>query len=362
MNSILFKYLLIGYFKTLLKVVLFFFCFGVILNLFEEIEFFKNLNTSILTPLSLTFLFIPGMLIQLFPFIVFVTSLKFFMDIRNNRDLISMKIFGFSNFKIFLILALTSFILGWVILFFINPMTSVMSKYYEKTKSYYSKDIDHLVSFNKNGMWIKENLKVGQRIISAKNHEGKIIKDVSIFNFDKEFNLMEKISSKTANIENNEWRLNDVVILRLNQNNSEEIKLENFNINSIYTYKKINNLFKNFDTLSFIDLIMNYDELTNRGYNKIFLNQSLHSMLSMPFFLFIMTALASILIMSTLKRSKNTKIIIFGLIICVLIYYLKDLSLALGQTNRIPLSMASWIPIIVISIFSFAGILQINEK
>ena len=196
MNSILFRYLLVGYFKTLLKVVLFFYCFGIIFNLFEEIEFFKNLNTSILTPLLLTFLFIPGMLIQLFPFIVFVTSLKFFLDIRNNRDLISMKIFGFSNFKIFLILAFTSFILGWFLLFFINPMTSVMSKYYEKTKSYYSKDIDHLVSFNKNGMWIKENLKEGQRIISAKNHEDEIIKDVSIFNFDKEFNLVEKIFQK----------------------------------------------------------------------------------------------------------------------------------------------------------------------
>ena len=134
MNSILFRYLLVGYFKTLLKVVLFFYCFGIIFNLFEEIEFFKNLNTSILTPLLLTFLFIPGMLIQLFPFIVFVTSLKFFLDIRNNRDLISMKIFGFSNFKIFLILAFTSFILGWFLLFFINPMTSVMSKYYEKKK------------------------------------------------------------------------------------------------------------------------------------------------------------------------------------------------------------------------------------
>ena len=33
-----------------------------------------------------------------------------------------------------------------------------MSKYYEKTKSNYSRDIDHLVSFNKNGLWIKENL------------------------------------------------------------------------------------------------------------------------------------------------------------------------------------------------------------
>ena len=34
-----------------------------------------------------------------------------------------------------------------------------MSKFYEKTKSNYSRDIDHLVTFNKNGLWIKENLR-----------------------------------------------------------------------------------------------------------------------------------------------------------------------------------------------------------
>ena len=64
--------------------------------------------------------------------------------------------------------------------------------------------------------------------------------------------------------------MNNVIILKVNENNSEEIKLEKFNINSIYTHEKINSLFKNFDTLSFIDLIMNYDELSKRGYNKIF--------------------------------------------------------------------------------------------
>ena len=41
-----------------------------------------------------------------------------------------------------------------------------MSKYYEKTKSnYYARDIDHLVTFNKNGLWIKENIVNGTRII-----------------------------------------------------------------------------------------------------------------------------------------------------------------------------------------------------
>ena len=362
MKKVLINYLLAGYFKTLLKVILFFYCFGVILNLFEEIEFFKNLNTSVLIPLKLTILYIPGMLVQLLPFIIFVSSLKFILDIRNNRDLISMKVFGFSNFKIFVILATTSFLIGWFVLFFINPVTSVMSKYYEKTKSNFSRDIDHLVTFNKNGLWIKENLSDGQRIISAKRDDAKIIKDVTIFNFDKDFNLNNKIFSKTANIEKNEWVLNDVIILEILQNSSKELKIDQMSITSIYTYDKITSLFKNFDTLSFIDLIINYDELVDRGYNKIFLKQNLHSMLSMPFFLFIMTSLASILIMGTLKRSKNMKIVIFGLIICVLIYYLKDLSIALGQTNRIPLALASWVPIIVISMFSFVGILQINER
>ena len=362
MNKIIFKYLLNGYLKTLFKVVLLFYCFGIILNLFEEIEFFKNLDVSFITPLVLTSLHIPGMIIQLLPFIVFVSSMKYIIDIRNNKDLLTMKIFGFSNFRIFFILAFTSFILGWLTLFLINPITSVMAQYYEKNKANFSKDIDHLVAFNKNGLWIKENLEQGQRIITAKNNEENSLKNITIFNFDKDYNLKEKIFSKSAYIKNNEWRLENVSILKVDDGLSKEIKLENMNINSIYTYEKIISLFKNFDTVSFVDLIINYQKLINQGYNKIFLNQSLHSMLSMPFFLFIMTALASILIMSTLKRSNNARVIVIGILFCVITYYLKDLSIALGQTNRIPLTLANWIPVIVIGVFSFIGILQINEK
>ena len=42
MNKIVFNYLLKNFLKTLLIVVLLIYCFGVILNLFEEIEFFKK--------------------------------------------------------------------------------------------------------------------------------------------------------------------------------------------------------------------------------------------------------------------------------------------------------------------------------
>ena len=78
-----------------------FYCFGVILNLFEEIEFFKNMNVSIFIPLMLTSIFIPSMIIKILPFIIFLSSMWFMMKIRNNRDLLTLKVFGFSNFKDF---------------------------------------------------------------------------------------------------------------------------------------------------------------------------------------------------------------------------------------------------------------------
>ena len=141
------------------------------------------------------------MIIQILPFIIFISSMWFMLSIRNNKDLLTLKVFGYSNIKIFYILAFTSFVMGWLILLVINPITSSMAKYYEITKSSYARDIDHLVTFNKNGLWIKENLDTKQRIISAAKPDGINLIDVTIFHLDKKSNLIEKISSKNQILE-----------------------------------------------------------------------------------------------------------------------------------------------------------------
>ena len=75
-----------------------------------------------------------------------------------------------------------------------------------------------------------------------------------------------------------------------------------------------------------------------------------------------MTALAAILTFHTLKKSDNIKFTMIGLIISIVIFYFKDLSLAFGQTERIPLILSIWAPILALSFFIFIGVLQINEK
>ena len=104
MNSIILNYLLKNFLKTFIVIILVFYCFGVILNLFEEIEFFKNIDVSIFLPLMLTSIFIPSMIIKLLPFIIFISSMWFMLSIRNNKDLLTLKVFGYSNMRIFLFL------------------------------------------------------------------------------------------------------------------------------------------------------------------------------------------------------------------------------------------------------------------
>ena len=88
--------------------------------------------------------------------------------------------------------------------------------------------------------------------------------------------------------------INDVIFLKVD-NVFERETFEDYKIISIYDHDKITSLFNNSDTMSFLDLVVDYKKLLKSGYNDRFLNQSLHTMLSLPFFLFLMTAVASII-------------------------------------------------------------------
>ena len=91
MNKIVFNYLLKNFLKTLFIIILLFYCFGLILNLFEEIEFLKTYNVSIFLPLLLTSIFIPS-IIKALTIYNFYISMWFMLKIRNNRDLLTLKV------------------------------------------------------------------------------------------------------------------------------------------------------------------------------------------------------------------------------------------------------------------------------
>ena len=106
-----------------------------------------------------------------------------------------------------------------------------------------------------------------------------------IYEFDKGFKLQRKIISKKVDTQSNNWLLTDVLIFNSNGDVFDRELFQKYEINSIYDHEKITSLFRNSDTISFIDLLINSKILLNKGYSERFLSQTYHSMLSLPFFI-----------------------------------------------------------------------------
>ena len=362
MNNKINNYLISSYSKVLFNIVLISFCLGLILNLFEEVEFFKNSNESLFLPIILTFSYIPNLIfINLMPFIIFVSSMWFFISIKNNNELLTLKVFGYSNVKIIFIMSLMSFLWGLLILLMINPVTSNMVKYYEKTKSNYSKDTDHLVTINRNGVWIKELKKNNLYVINAKSLEKNNLMNVSISIISDNF-VKRRIESERANVSNNKWIIESPKIFDFHKNGDMSKSLKpSIEFESFYNVDKLNNLFKNLDTISFYELITESNKLISRGYEKSTISEKINSFLALPFFLSLMTILAAIFTINN-KNSNNINYLMVAVLTCAVIYYMKDLSVALGKSDRISTEISVWIPVIIIGLINSIGLLQINEK
>ena len=360
MNKIINQYLVINYLKVVINSTLIFLALGIILNLFEEIEFFKNLNQSFALPFVLSLSFVPTLILELMPFIIFLASMFYFLHIKSNNDLLSVKVLGYSNLKITFIVAFFAFLFGCFILIAVNPITSALIKYYEIEKAKHARDVDHLISINKNGVWVKEIDEYGYKIINAEKLKGNTLEKISIYIFNKQNKVIKRIESESAIISNTPWKMKNVYIYDFLNKKNENFKNYIFETNEVLD--KINSVYKNLNTVSFISIVKNYRVLNKIGYSKILLDEQIHKFIALPFFLFLMVVLASIFTIGTVNTKQNFYYIILSILISVVIFYFKDLSIALGQTGKISLGLSVWMPLIAISLFCTIGVIQINEK
>ena len=89
---------------------------------------------------------------------------------------------------------------------------------------------------------------------------------------------------------------------------------------------------------------------------------TINKYISLPVFLFLMVVLAAIFTIGSLRNKQNFYYVIISIFTCVTIFYFKDLSIALGQVEKISLTLSVWMPLLLIGLFCSIGVIQINEK
>ena len=356
------NYLAKEFIKVVMTMSFAFLCLGFIINLFEEINFFKDFDVGIGVPIVLTALIVPSLVYNIFPFIILLSGIWFFLKIKKTEEIIAMRVSGMSNFSVIIIPGIISIIIGVFFIMAINPITSLMVKKYESNRSnYYEKETKYLAAATKNGIWIKEKNFGKNYIIRAANIDNQSLVDVTLYEFDYSNNFVKRIEAKSADISSLNWNITDARVI--DKNGVVLAKnINNLSYRSMYDIKKIKSLYSNLDTISFWKLDSEIQLLENRGYSTNEMRSKFQRSLAFPLFLLSMAFLSGVFTLGMQFKEKNWPYVFVSIIASVIIFYFNDFSAALGKTDKLSIEVSVWMPIVIIFIFGAVGLIHANQK
>ena len=353
------KYLINSFLIKFLNVSVIFLSLIIILGILEEISFFKNLDESVLSPYFLTLLNAPITLFEIFPFIFLLTTQFVFYDLFKRDELNLLKKNGLSNFKIIQILFFLSIVIGIFNVAIYYNIASKLKFYYSNIKNNLSNDNKYLAMVTDSGLWIKDELNNRVIIVKSNYVKGNFLSKTIINEFNLDFELLRIIQTEKIDIKENNWIIYNPTIT---ENNISKKNINQLILETNFNEEKINNLFSNISTLDLVKLFnlkKDYDKL---GYSSDEIIIHLLKLFTMPLFYGVLTVMSSI-IMFNFTRGKSLLFhIILGILMSVIIYYMNFIFSSLGNNGNVPIFLSIFFPLLVISLISIIGLVNVNEK
>ena len=352
------KFLISIFSKSLFYVISIMFSLIFILNLLTELEFFKEIEVGIAFPILLSLLNSPSMIFEMLPFIFLITTQLFFIKLFNNNEIEIFKYSGLKNSSILRIYSVITLITAIILTIIFYNFSATFKNFYLDKKTKFTNDAKYLAVITKNGLWIKDEIDEKIYIVNSSRIKDNFLINNFITEFDQDYKVIRNLKSDKIDIQNKIWEINDVKIY--NKNNYEVQKLLKLNTN--FDHKRIQTLYSNLSSLSIFKLFelrKNYKKL---NYSLTEINLQLLKICFYPLYL-LLIAFFSSLIMFRIKRLHNTTFkISLGLFFSVIIYYINNFFMVMGNTERMSIIFAILIPLILLTIVNSLMLNRINDK
>ena len=353
------QYLIKSLLKNIFLISCLFLILSFLLNIIEEIRFFKNLDLGISYSFLLTFLNVPSILYEIFPFIFLISTQMFFVNLFEKEEIIVLKKHGLDNLVLVKILIITSLVCGILIVSLFYTISAQMKHSYLSFKNKFTDDKKYLAVVNENGLWIKDEVDNSINIINAEIFENDTLKKLTITQMDKDFNIVKTIVGKSANIQKNTWKIKNVEVHEIEKS---KVSHDQILFKTNFNKEKLNNIFSNLTSLTFFELLSMSKDYNQLGYSTLEINSHLHKLYSFPIYLMIMSLVGGILMLNIKYNKSKIVNITIGIILSVIIYYLNYFINLLGTNEKLPIIISIWLPHLILFLFCLTFLIRINEN
>jgi lipopolysaccharide export system permease protein len=349
LNNLLFSYLAKEF---AVKFLIFFIIFMGIVFLFDTIELMRRADSDDQIPLGILLQLglykLPEVGQQILPFIVLFAGIATFRSLSDRQELVCIRSAGLSVWQFIIPILSTTLVFSLFYLTILNPLSAMAMKHYnDLDNKYFGSGVETITQID-DGLWLRQEDETGNFILKAGTLDAKkwIMNDVNVFFFDETNTHIQRIDAKSAQLKPSEWVFKTVSVHRVGQAPSI---LPTLSLTTTLTAETITESFSDPQTISFWQLPYFISSLETTGLDTTDMQAYYHGLLSQPLLLIAMIFVAAAITLKTQRGSTILPIIIMGLGLGFIIFFMIGFLRALALGQEVPIILAVWsVPFIIL--------------
>lgn len=294
------------------------------------------------------------------PFAVLFGGMAAFMRLTRNQEMVVVRASGVSVWQFLAPPLVVAFLMGTFVVTIYNPVSATMAARYEQLDSKYLKGRSSLLAVSKNGLWLRQADPKGQSVIHALRVDEQMIRlnEVTIFLYRLDNEYQGRIDAATALLRNGYWSLTDTWIT---PTEGQPVFHANYEQPTSLTKSQVEESFANPNTISFWELPHFIQTAEAAGFSARRYQIHFYEILATPLLLCTMVLIAAVFSLRVSRLGGLIQLIVGGIFSGFLVFFLGDLSLALGISGFLPPFLAAWAPSIVVMFLGLTVLFHLED-
>lgn len=298
---------------------------------------------------------VPMVMLQVVPFIALISAMAMLVTLNRKYELVVVRSAGLSAWQFLRPAAYGALLFGLFTIGIVNPIAAVgLSKAEALEAGYRSGKSNEIAAAG--APWIKQTTEEGEAIIGAHAvlAQGTELVDASIFRFNDDGTLVERIDAARAFLRDGFWELRSVERRR----DGEPIeKLGSLEIATNLRPEFVEERLARPEAISLFELPKKIDVARSFGLKANAYAMQFHSLVALPPLLVAMTLIAATVSMRFARMGQSMTMILGGVVAGFLLYVVSVLVKAFGTAGFVPAPIAAWLPVVVATFFGVTYLL-----
>ena len=312
-----------------------------VLDFVELIRISSSINgSSTFALLYLSLLRAPPVAEQAFPFAALFGALIVFLNLSRHRELVVARAAGISIWQILFPALSVALLLGVISTTLYNPLSAAFKN---QTEIAETRLLRNAKQTDKTEFWLRQSSIEGDAIIRAvrTNRQSATITNVTIFEFDKESQFLQRVKADTATLLDGYWKLENARIIRPGVVPESHAILE---IATNVTPGLLRQTFTAPEAVPFWILKDWADQMQNAGIDATGFYQYYQSLLAKPLVFLAMVFISACVSVQFSRTGRSALAILGGVLSGFAFFTINKVFADLGAAGLISTILAAWFP------------------